>query len=769
MKILIVGSGGREHALAWKIAQSPHLEKLYIAPGNAGSASLGENVAIAAENINGLVQFSKEKMIDLVVIGPEVPLTLGLADRLREAGIRAFGPSQQAAEIESSKVFSKAFMERHNIPSAQYAAFSDYEEALKFVETAPFPLVIKASGLAAGKGVILPNSLTEAKQALKEILLEKAFGDSGSQVIIEERLEGEEISLMAFTDGTSYRIMPPAQDHKRLMDNDKGSNTGGMGAYAPAPICPLNKAEEYARLTILPAVQGMKAEGMPFIGVLYAGLMLTPNGVKVLEYNGRFGDPETQVVLPLLDSDFLEIATACVEGRLDSIDIRWKSGSSVCVVVAGEKYPLSSSNGEIIQGLSSLLPDTVVFHAGTVNQVNQVVTHGGRILGVTAWSNNLPSAIEKAYQAVEKVYFKGMQFRKDIGQKGLTRIAKDNSSAYSKAGVNIDSGNKAVELMAAAVRSTYSPAVLAGIGSFGGLFDGAVLKTMNHPVLVASTDGVGTKVKIAAQVGRYRSIGQDMVNHCIDDILVQGARPLFFLDYIASSKLNPEMVAEIVNGMAEACKESSCVLIGGETAEMPGVYQSGEFDIAGTIVGVLENDCLLPKQNIQAGDCLLGIRSSGPHTNGYSLIRSILQDVSLDIVIPGAEKPLADILLEPHRSYLGLLGALVNDPTSSIKGLAHITGGGFIENIPRILPKNLDAAIHWGSWPIPALYPFLQERGNISLEEMARVFNLGIGMIAIISPNQVEETRNRIAEETWVIGEIIPGSRKTIMDWSYGK
>ncbi len=344
-------------------------------------------------------------------------------------------------------------------------------------------------------------------------------------------------------------------------------------------------------------------------------------------------------------------------------------------------------------------------------------------------------------------------------------------SAYASSGVDIDAGNRAVALMRAAVTSTYGPEVLAGIGSFGGLFAASALKALNDPVLVASTDGVGTKVKLAAQAGRYEAIGHDIVNHCLDDILVQGARPLFFLDYIASSKLDPEMVAAVVTGMAAACRESGCALLGGETAEMPGVYQPGEFDVAGTIVGLVDRAQILPRTDrLQAGDILIGLRSSGPHTNGYSLIRKIFQTAPLDTYFEELNATLGDALLVPHRSYLPLLQSALSNPTgtlrsqpSAIKALAHLTGGGFIENIPRILPDQLDAQIDLGSWPVLPIFQLIQHWGDIDADEMYRVFNMGIGMIAIVAPEDASAVQAAIPEETYIVGRLIPGEKKVVL------
>jgi phosphoribosylformylglycinamidine cyclo-ligase len=333
------------------------------------------------------------------------------------------------------------------------------------------------------------------------------------------------------------------------------------------------------------------------------------------------------------------------------------------------------------------------------------------------------------------------------------------TNSYASSGVDIDAGNRAVELMKDSVKATYNESVLAGIGSFGGLFDASAFKQMDSPVLVASTDGVGTKVKLAASVGRYHGIGHDIVNHCINDILVQGARPLFFMDYFATSKLDPEQTADVVTGIAEACKESGIALLGGETAEMPGVYRDGEFDVAGTIVGVLERARLLPRPNLLAGDLILGLPSSGPHTNGYSLIRKVFEGADLESVHPELGCSLADSLLAPHRSYFNMLYPHLD----KVKALAHLTGGGFIENIPRILPENLSAVINLNSWQVPPLWKLVQEKGNISTEEMYRVFNMGIGMVAIVDKSIAADLQSYIPEPTFIIGELIDGAQKVIL------
>ncbi len=413
MRILIIGGGGREHALAWKVAQSPRLTRLFVAPGNAGTSA--HNVSLAAEDTAALTAFAQAERIDLALIGPEAPLAAGLADALREVGVRVFGPGRAAAEIEASKAFAKAFMTRHGIPTARYGVFTDFYAALGHLLAVDYPVVIKASGLAAGKGVIVPDCADDAEAALRQIMLAREFGAAGDEVVIEERLTGEEVSVLAFTDGQTVRVMPPAQDHKRLLDGDAGPNTGGMGAYAPAPIAPHARLAEVTRTILQPAVEGLAAEGRPFVGVLYAGLMLTPEGPRTLEFNCRFGDPETEVLLPLLETDLVEVALACAEGRLASQPVNWRAGAAACVVLASEGYPGASPKGRPIHGLQAAHPDSAIFHAGTALVDEQVVTAGGRVLAITGWGADLATALRNAYNTVDNVKFEGQQFRRDIG------------------------------------------------------------------------------------------------------------------------------------------------------------------------------------------------------------------------------------------------------------------------------------------------------------------------------------------------------------------
>lgn len=419
MKILVVGGGGREHTIVWKIAQSPLAEKIYCAPGNGGISELAECVNISATDIDSMVKFAKEKEIDLVMVAPDDPLVLGMVDAMEAAGIRAFGPRANAAIIEGSKVFSKELMKKYGIPTAAYEVFTDSASAIEYVKKGTYPAVIKAEGLALGKGVIIAQNEKEAVEGIKEIMDDKKFGDSGSRVVIEEYLTGPEVSVLAFTDGKTVCPMVSAQDHKRAYDNDQGLNTGGMGTFSPSRLYDAAKAEECMNNIFLPTVKAMAAEGRPFKGVLYFGLMMTADGVKVIEYNCRFGDPETQVVLPRLKTDLVEIMNAVIDERLDEIDIEWADNAAVCVVMASGGYPVSYEKGFEITGIedANAMDNVIVFHAGTKLENGKFLNNGGRVLGVTAVDDDLDKAIKRAYEAVGKITWKDEFHRSDIGIK----------------------------------------------------------------------------------------------------------------------------------------------------------------------------------------------------------------------------------------------------------------------------------------------------------------------------------------------------------------
>jgi len=421
MKVLVIGSGGREHTLIWKINQSPKVSQIYCAPGNAGISQLAQCININADNIAELVNFANKEKIDLTVVGPELPLSKGIVNEFNRWGLKIFGPSQEAAEIESSKVFSKYLMKKYNIPTANYEVFQNSEEALDYIKQQTFPLVIKADGLAAGKGVFIVKNLDQAGDALDILMEEKKFGEAGRQIVVEEFLEGEEVSILAFCDGEAVVPMISSQDHKKIFDNDQGPNTGGMGAYSPVPFYTTEIKEKVCREILKPTVKGLRNEGKEYKGVLYAGLILTKEGPKVLEFNARFGDPETQVVLPGLKTDLLDILNAVIEGTLHKINIEWEDNAAVCVVVASGGYPGKYQKDKIISGLERLkkMEDVIAFHAGTKFQDGKIVTSGGRILGITAWGDTISKAKEKAYEGIEKIYFKDMYYRKDIAAKAI--------------------------------------------------------------------------------------------------------------------------------------------------------------------------------------------------------------------------------------------------------------------------------------------------------------------------------------------------------------
>lgn len=429
MRVLVAGSGGREDALAWKLAQSPHTAEIFCAPGNPGSARWAKNVPIKADDVDGLTDFAVEQRIDLTLIGPEVPLAAGVADRLESVGCAVVGPCLKAARLEGSKVFAKEFMTRHGIPTAEYRIHEDAGAALQDIRDNRFgfPVVVKADGLAAGKGVYICRTETEGVRAITEIMVERRFGEAGNRIILEECLQGEETSFMVFSDGDAIIPMVPSQDHKAVYDRDQGPNTGGMGAYAWPGLLTSELRQEILEDIIRPTVAGMAEEGRPYRGILYAGLMLTAQGPRVLEFNVRLGDPEAQVVLPSLKSDLVEIGEAVARGTLGQLSVSWETGAVTCVVLASHGYPGAFEKGHRIEGIESAqtLPDTIIFHSGTDLNNDQLVTSGGRVLGVTARGASLTEAVDRCYRAVDRIRFRDMHYRKDIAAKGLKKLRSE--------------------------------------------------------------------------------------------------------------------------------------------------------------------------------------------------------------------------------------------------------------------------------------------------------------------------------------------------------
>ncbi|CAH0514202.1 unnamed protein product [Peronospora belbahrii] len=945
--VLLVGNGGREHAIAWKLAQSLSTGHIYVAPGNAGTEDVAagiSNVNIGINQHDELIAFAKSKGVTFCVVGPEAPLIDGLADKMNAAGIPAFGPSKAAAQLEASKAFSKDFMRRNNIPTAAYQNFTDYEKAKSHLDSIDHSIVVKASGIAAGKGVLIPTSKAEAHEALRAVMLEKAFGSAGDEVVLEEFMTGEEVSILAFCDGERVVCMPGVQDHKRILDGDQGPNTGGMGAYGPAP-CLTSDLERECVDIVERVIAAMKKEGMPYVGVLYPGFMLTPTGPKIVEFNCRFGDPETQVVLPLLHSDLFEIMRACVDHRLERSLVSWKSGAAATVVMASQGYPSSYPKGKVITGLvdAQSLKDVAVFHAGTTKAADgSIRTSGGRVFAVTAVGRSLQSALDLAYTGVSKIDFEGAQHRSDIGLKGLLHGAKklklavlgstrgssmqpiidaiaagdlnasidivvsDKAGAgilerakthgieslflsakglsrtefdaqvsealkkknvdlvllvgymrilsvefckewenkvlnvhpsllpefaggmdlavhsavldakktesgctvhfvteqvdagpiavqmkcsvldtdtpeslkarvqslegaaflhaiklaqtglllrhkagtkeitYADAGVSIDAGNELVNRIKPLCKSTVRVGCDADLGGFGGIFDLQAAGYDKDTALVACTDGVGTKLRVAQLAKKHDTVGIDLVAMCVNDLIVQGAEPLFFLDYYACGKLEVDEAADVVKGIAEGCRQSNCGLIGGETAEMPSMYHDGDYDMAGFCVGAVRKNAILPLP-VEAGFAVLGLASSGVHSNGFSLVRKLVDVSGLaysDLCPFEAGKTLGESLLTPTKIYVKQLMPTVK--SGLINALAHITGGGLLENIPRVLTKDLAVEIDCTSWRLPAVFKWLQKMGNLSNTELARTFNCGIGMVLLLPEANVAKVTRQV-------------------------
>ncbi|UZJ53292.1 hypothetical protein CBS101457_002612 [Exobasidium rhododendri] len=802
LRILVLGAGGREHAIALHLLKSQRVEHVYVAPGNGGTSTIdGKRCSNLTDvkadgDFSDICKWARSNQINLCVPGPEQPLVDGVERAFKAAGIPVFGPSPVAAQMEGSKDFSKLFMAKHSIPTADFKSFNadQVDDCLAYVKKlgGAQKIVLKASGLAAGKGVLLPESDAECEKGVHEILVEKVFGDAGSILLVEERLQGPELSILTFSDGYSHYSLPSCQDHKRIGEGDTGPNTGGMGAYSPAPegqAAGIEKAIETQ--VIAPTIAGMRKEGFPFVGLLFTGFMITAGGPKVLEYNVRFGDPETEAALELLDTEngpnLADIMLACAERRLDSLDMKVKPNChAVSVVLASGGYPGKYATGKKIE-IGSVPKGVTVYHAGTKMAGNDLVTAGGRVLAVSASGSTLQEAVELAYKGVDQIQFEGKTFRKDIAHRALRpskAAQKQEALTYAAAGVDVDAGNELVEAIKSHAKSTARPGCDAKLGGFGGVFDLKAAGNFKDPLLVSGTDGVGTKLRVALDFDKHDTVGIDLVAMSVNDLLVQAAAPLYFLDYFACSKLNVDVTATVVKGIAEGCKESKCGLIGGETAEMPGMYEGKDYDLAGFAVGIVERSHLLPRLNdIQEGDVLLGLTSSGLHSNGFSLVRKVIERAGIKYSerCPWEEDKgvlLGDRLLEPTRIYVQALSHLLgfvegSTPSPHVKALSHITGGGFTDNIPRILPKGFGAHVDLQAWKRPQLFAYLQQQGNIAALEMCRTLNNGIGMVIIVDKAGVAEVESLLAKDgernVIKMGSIIKGDGVTysgLESWS---
>ncbi|KAJ8146022.1 hypothetical protein OY671_000911 [Metschnikowia pulcherrima] len=771
LNILVVGNGGREHAIAWRLAQSNSVSKIYVAPGNGGTSTIGEKVSNVPElsgspkDFDALQKFAVEKHIGLVVPGPEQPLVDGISSVFTKVGIPVFGPSAKAAVMEGSKAFSKVFMDKHNIPTARFENFTDVEKAKKHIEEVDYKIVLKADGIAAGKGVLIPESKEEALAGLNEIMVDRNFGDAGDEIVIEEFLEGDELSILTITDGYSFYNLPAAQDHKRIGDGDSGLNTGGMGAYAPAPIATAEVLAKINERIIKPTIDGMRKDGYPMCGVLFTGIMLSSaKEPKVLEYNVRFGDPETQTVLPLLtdDTDLGDVMLAAAEHRLDSVSIKTKENThSTTVVMAAGGYPESYDKGDEIT-IKTPPAETYIFHAGTSEKDGKIVTSGGRVIASTATASTLRESVNRAYVGVDHVTFSKKYNRKDIAHRAF-RDAQQSSSGitYAEAGVSVDNGNLLVEQIKAKVKSTARTGADSDIGGFGGLFD---LKAAGYDgadtLLVGATDGVGTKLRIAQIMDIHDTVGIDLVAMNVNDLVVQGAEPLIFLDYFATGKLDVNVAAKFVSGVADGCIIAGCALVGGETSEMPGMYDEGHYDTNGTAVGAVSKTKILPKiSEMKAGNVLIGLKSDGVHSNGFSLVRHIIQKSGLDYksIAPWAKngRTIGEELLIPTKIYVKQL--LPSIKKGLLLGMAHITGGGLVENIPRALPKNLQAQVDLSAWEVPEIFKWFGKQGQVPFADLLKTLNLGIGMVAIVEKANVDAVLAELkqaGEDAVVIGDL---------------
>nr|XP_025041891.1 trifunctional purine biosynthetic protein adenosine-3-like isoform X2 [Pelodiscus sinensis] len=763
-RVLVIGSGGREHALAWKLAQSPHVKQVLVAPGNAGTANNGKisNSAVLVSNHTILAQFCKDHNIGLVVVGPEALLGAGIVDDLMSAGVRCFGPSAKAAQLETNTSFAKAFLDRHKIPTARWEAFDNLQEACSFITITDFPaLVIKACGPGGKKEIIFASSKAEACRTVQEILQDKMFGEAGERIVIEELLKGEELSCLCFTDGVTVAPMPPVQAHKRLRDGDQGPNTAGMGAYCPAPQIPEALLERIKDSVLQNVVDGMRQEGATYVGVLQTGLMCIKDDVKILNFSCHFGDPQCQVILPLLKNDLYEVIQATIDGKLSSCLPAWSENcTAVSVVMASEGYPGDYAKGMEVTGLLQAKDlGLEVFHAGTAMQDDKVVIDGGRVLTVTAVKEDLMSALEEAKKGVAAIQFKGAIYRKDIGYSAIAFFQQSEGQLHDDLNVDtITSGawiNKSEPPTANGCRSGSH----AELGGSPDLFD---LKTSGYddPILVSRTKGIGTKLQIAQMCQKYDTIGQDLVAICINDILAQGAEPLFFLHYFACGNPDTEVKQAVIAGIAETCKKAGYAHLGGETAEMPGMSPQGECDLAGFVVGAVERgQMLLQLKRAAEGDVIIGLASSGIHSHGFNLVRKILLMSSLRYSSPVPDgcghQTLGELLLTPTKIYSKAL--LPGLRSGHMKAFVPITCGGLLESIPRILPESFSVILDACSWRIPEIFSWLQKEGNLSEEEMARTFNCGIGAVLVVEKELAQQVLKDVQrhEEAWLIGNIV--------------
>uniref|UniRef100_H2ZF64 Phosphoribosylformylglycinamidine cyclo-ligase n=1 Tax=Ciona savignyi TaxID=51511 RepID=H2ZF64_CIOSA len=759
--ILIIGSGAREHCLAWKLNQSDSVKLIYVTPGNAGTFHGKFCVKVPdVQDFKALAEWCVSRAINLVVVGPEIPLAEGINEALAHSGILCFGPSSKAAEIESNKSFTKDFMIRHNIPTARYKVFTDSQSACQHINAAPYrALVVKASGLAAGKGVVVAKDKEEACNTARKMLNLSASGIREHFIFwVEWYIYKSEYmlnhtrtaSLLCLQSRTTKEWVRVTQDQTLVISKET-----------------MRLIEQNV---LKRTVQGLHEEGRTFKGVLYAGIMLTGHGVKVLEFNCRFGDPECQAILPLLESDLYSVMMNCINGRLSDAEVNWKENhSSVALVVCSEGYPGEYKKGKLITGMDNITEGSVrVFEAGTSfdRESRRKVTSGGRVLTISATTESLPLSNQLVLQAADGIQFEGAFYRRDIAKDGIIFLKRNRGLSYAKCGVSIENGDSFVASISSDVKSTARPGSTPNLGGFGGCFD-LEKAGYNNPILVAGTDGVGTKLLIAQAMNKYDKIGLDLVAMCANDVLTHNAESLFFLDYYACGSLQLDVAREVLKGISLGCAMAGCALIGGETAEMPGLFPRGVFDIGGFVVGAYEKgrDIPLPKTDcIIAGDVIVGVMSSGLHSNGFSLVRKVIELSGMDLWDPSPfedGKSLGESLLKPTAIYCKALLPVFRS-LNQIRGVAHITGGGIVGNLPRVLPSNMSAILDARKWPVPPVFRWLAGTGDIPTDEMLKTFNCGLGLCIVTSQSGANDViikcnnaLSSLSLKAFQVGEIV--------------
>lgn len=714
--IAVIGSGAREHAIAEKFAKDNKITNVYVLPGNDGITGDKIKIVNNLKTNREILQFCIKQKIDLVFVGPEIPLINGLVDILEENNIKVFGPNEDNAKLEGSKIYSKEIMNKYKIPTANYIVYDNYEDICSEIRISDMDMVIKYDGLAGGKGVFIPDTQENAITIVYDIFKKNVFGNN-PKVIIEDKLEGIECSLMGFCNGKEITFMPQAQDYKKKNDNDEGPNTGGMGSIAPVNI--LTEVE----VTYMKSLLDKLVKDLNYKGILYVGLMKTKDEIFVLEFNCRFGDPEAQVLLSLLDSELYQICMDCING--DTLKINWSKKSCMNVVLSHEWYPYDKSNTLFEIKNIDKMPDDIKIYFGNIIKIkNTLCSNGGRILSIVYMDEDLSKCFNKLYNNI-KIYYKNIYYRRDIGYEYIQNTTKNNINIknnekmnYKEAGVDIDKGNEFVKIIKSICKDDKND-----IGGFSGVVEYKGIK------LAATTDGVGTKLEIAKKLNKYDTIGIDLVAMCVNDLIVQGAQPLLFLDYFATGKLDLDMGRDLIYGINEGCKEAGCKLVGGETAEMPITYSEDNFDLAGFSLGIIEG-ITYPK-TINSGDLILGLKSTGVHSNGFTLINKLLETYTYDL----------EELLTPTKIYVNEISKIKLIFEDYIKGFSHITGGGLIDNINRLLDKEHNIKLNY-DWEIPDVFKWIYKNSNMSVKDMLRTYNCGIGMTIIVDKIMFKDINN---------------------------